>query len=326
KVIFVVPDGSAEPFLGSFYTNSALYGNFEDYIAEDLYNEISTNYNTYAERKKWSIMGHSMGGYGCMKIALKNPDDYIGVAALSAPLHITYYEDILPLLLEEHGDAPPYEYTYQGDVTKLIYSMSGAFSPAPDSWPPVIFPVDTMGNVIEDVKNLWEPNNPINFVSDWQGNPELAMYLYCGELDEYRLLSQNQLFSDTLNHYGIEHTFYIDPWGDHISSLIKSMPEGLNFLYNVMTETSSDNDLMEINNRFSIFPNPAKDYIVIDDKRGTEILSAVFYSAAGNVVRRFTSNGISPRKLFTGNLPSGCYIVQFEFRNEPAQRFKFIKN
>ncbi|MBN1926789.1 MAG: hypothetical protein JW798_13235, partial [Prolixibacteraceae bacterium] len=29
KVIFVVPDGSAEPFLGSFYTNSALYGNFE---------------------------------------------------------------------------------------------------------------------------------------------------------------------------------------------------------------------------------------------------------------------------------------------------------
>ncbi len=132
KVIFVVPDGSADPFLGSFYTNSALYGNYEDYISEDLVNEISGNYNTYDEREKWAIRGHSMGGYECMKIALKNPEDYVGVAALSAPLHITYYEDILPLLLEEHGEAPPYEYTYQGDVTKLIYSMAGAFSPAPD--------------------------------------------------------------------------------------------------------------------------------------------------------------------------------------------------
>ncbi|HPR33394.1 MAG TPA: alpha/beta hydrolase-fold protein, partial [Prolixibacteraceae bacterium] len=85
KVLFVVPDGSAPPFLGSFYTNSALYGNFEDYISIDLMDEIRSRYNTYDVRGKWSIMGHSMGGYGCMKIALKNPGNFIGVASLSGP-------------------------------------------------------------------------------------------------------------------------------------------------------------------------------------------------------------------------------------------------
>lgn len=325
KVIFVVPDGSAEPFLGSFYTNSSLYGNFEDYIASDLLTEISTNYNTYDVRDKWAIMGHSMGGYGCMKIALKHPEDYIGVATLSAPLHITHYNDILPLLLEEHGDAPPYEYTYEGDVTKLIYSMSGAFSPEPESWPPVIFPVDTMGNVIEEVKENWELNNPINYVAGWQGNPNLAMYMYCGELDEYKLLSQNQLFSDTLDYYGIEHSFTIDPYGDHILSLITSMPEGLNFLYDVMTKSSSNDEVQQLNNQILLYPNPIKNYAVINIRNGINVESADIFSLTGIKFRHFSHNEVSNGRLFTGDLPAGCYIIQFNMNDNPDIRIKIIK-
>jgi S-formylglutathione hydrolase FrmB len=325
KVIFVVPDGSAEPFLGSFYTNSALYGNYEDYISEDLVNELSENYKTYDEREKWAIMGHSMGGYGCMKIALKNPEDYVGVAALSAPLHITHYENILPLLLEEHGDAPPYEYTYQGDVTKLIYSMAGAFSPAPDEWPPVVFPVDTMGNIKEEVTEQWEAHNPINLIDGWQGEPKLEMYIYCGELDEYQLLSQNELFSDSLNHYGIEHTFNIDPYGDHIASLITSLPEGLNFLYEAMTENDPNSVGTIPDQKFSVFPNPATDCIVFNNRNGVNVNSAIIYSLNGIAIKRFSTRHCSNGKLNIEDLLPGCYILQLNTNNNLKHRLKIVK-
>jgi S-formylglutathione hydrolase FrmB len=38
--------------------------------------------------EKWSIMDQSMGGYGAMKIALKYPENLIGVSALSGPFNI----------------------------------------------------------------------------------------------------------------------------------------------------------------------------------------------------------------------------------------------
>ena len=45
-VIVVKPDGSYGPWAGSMYTNSELYGNFEDYIVYDLVEFIDTTYKT----------------------------------------------------------------------------------------------------------------------------------------------------------------------------------------------------------------------------------------------------------------------------------------
>jgi S-formylglutathione hydrolase len=73
-VICVKPDGSAQPYLGSFYTNSALYGAYEDYIYMDVIQYIDSHYKTIAARNSRCIMGHSMGGYGCMKMAFKHPN------------------------------------------------------------------------------------------------------------------------------------------------------------------------------------------------------------------------------------------------------------
>ena len=47
-VIVVKPDGSAGPWGGSVYTNSALYGNFEDFIVYDLVAFIDSAYRTAA--------------------------------------------------------------------------------------------------------------------------------------------------------------------------------------------------------------------------------------------------------------------------------------
>jgi S-formylglutathione hydrolase FrmB len=328
KIIFVIADGSAPPFLGSFYTNSELYGNFETYIAVDLYQEIRKKNNTYNYREKWTIMGHSMGGYGSMKIALKYPEKFIGIASLSGPLHTTYYNEILPLLLEEHGNTPPYEFNWQGDVTKLIYSMAGAFSPDTSIYPPVIFPVLSDGTLNQEVMPLWEAQNPINFIRTWKGDPNLAIFMYCGELDEYKLLPQNQLFSDSLTAYNIQHTFRIDPYGDHVNSLITSFPMGLNFLFDVMdtskVETNHNSITRIEKNKNNLFPNPATDRIYLSTSANEIISNASICTIRGTLLQRFSDTD-SKSGIPISSIEPGYYLLLIEFSNGKREIHHFIK-
>jgi S-formylglutathione hydrolase FrmB len=80
-MIIVMPDGLTPPYNGSFYTNSALYGNFEDFISEDLIFFTDSAFQTKNERGKRAIMGASMGGYGALKTALKHQNLFVLLCA-----------------------------------------------------------------------------------------------------------------------------------------------------------------------------------------------------------------------------------------------------
>ena len=328
KVIFVIADGSAPPYQGSFYTNSALYGNYEDYIASDLLAEIKSKYHTYNARQKWSIMGHSMGGYGSMKIALKHSDQFIGVASLSGPLDITYYDEILPLVLAENGDAPPYNFTYQGNITKLVFSMAGAFSPNTTNDPPVFFPISSDGTVNQEIMPQWEANNPINYIREWKGNPKMAIFFYCGGKDGYKLLPENQFFSDTLDAYQIAHTFVEDPQGDHVNSLITSFPQGLNFLYNVMdtaTIVTEPSAITEFNTRSNfVFPNPVRDRLYLSKKINDARTSISVLTVNGSLIKRYTTEQVN-NGIPSENLSPGVYFLSVQEPDRGNQLYRFLK-
>ena len=77
-MIIVMPDGTNR-FGGSFYTNSFTTGNWEDFIAYELPDYIDENYRTIPAPESRGIAGHSMGGYGAIKIAMKHPDIFSAV-------------------------------------------------------------------------------------------------------------------------------------------------------------------------------------------------------------------------------------------------------
>ncbi len=328
KVIFVIPDGSCEPFKGSFYTNSALYGNYEDFIASDIMAEIRSKFHTFKSRDKWSILGHSMGGYGAMKIALKNPEKFIGVSALSGPLNITYFDELLPILLSEHGSAAPYDFTYSGDVTQLMYTMAGAFSPDPAAAPPVQFPVNQDGTINPVVKEKWEANNPINLIRKWKGNPAMAIHTYCGELDEFKLVKPNQMFSDTLAKYKLPHTYYQDPLGDHVNSLATSLPQGINFLYQVM-DTAQFMNVTQVKNLKAekvpvLYPNPAVDRFFVSDV-SEDVANIVISNISGQTVIQ-SRNPVLYEGIDISRLGRGVYLVSLQERNGKISTLRLIKN
>ena len=327
KVIFVIADGSCAPYNGSFYTNSALYGNYEDFIIHDMMEEIGSKYNTYNGREKWSIMGHSMGGYGAMKIALKYPASFIGVSALSGPLNITCIDELLPEIRAEHGTAPPYDYTYSGNITRLIYSMAGAFSPNPGANPPILFPLNSAGNTNQSVLDLWEKHNPINLIRVWNGNPSMAIHTYCGELDEFKLAKPNKMFSDTLHKYNLPHTYKQDPGGDHINSLFTSFPQGLNFLYHVM-DTAKIRDVSladRINSidSYKVYPNPAIDRFFVSGET-EKLVQMVVFNLSGQKVLEI-ENPQTKKSFDIGLLVKGVYLVSLKDKMGKTSTFQLIK-
>ncbi len=207
--------------------------------------------------------------------------------------------------------------------------MAGAFSPNLNNDPPIDFPVKPDGTIDQDVANRWEINNPINMIKEWNNDPQMAVFLYCGELDGYKLLSQNQLFADTLSKYNIPHSFKIDPTGDHTQSLAVSLPLGINFLYNVMDTSKIETDPSaitnyELDNSF-IFPNPVRNKLYLSSKANEDIQQILIYSLDGKVISRIIKNKIS-NEIDVSELPDGIYILKAVYSKGIERHNKFIKS
>jgi S-formylglutathione hydrolase FrmB len=71
-VIFVLPN-SFTRYKGSFYTNSALTGNWADYIAKDVVGYVDKHFRTIPNKNSRGIAGASMGGNGALKMAMLFP-------------------------------------------------------------------------------------------------------------------------------------------------------------------------------------------------------------------------------------------------------------
>ncbi|TKG96399.1 T9SS type A sorting domain-containing protein [Puteibacter caeruleilacunae] len=327
KTILIMPNGQVEPYLGSFYTNSELYGDYENYIMEDLIEHVRKTYRVIEGRRGMSIMGHSMGGIGSMKLALKYPDQFAGIASLSGPLNIVRWQELLPLVLAENGGQAPYGFEFEGSGTKtqLAFSMAGAFSPNLNNETKVDFPIKSDGTKDDDVLKRWAVHNPAHLVASWGGDPTMGVYFYCGTNDDHQLFPQNENFKDSLDFYGVENYVFKQDDGDHSNKLIIRFPEAVEFLINVMDTTTNLVDAIaefQESEVLKIYPNPMRDQLVVD---GIEVDSNIrIYSVVGKPV--FQVNNVKEERFVwnPGALSSGIYFIEIQHGGS-HQVYRFVK-
>ena len=210
--IIVRPDGSTSPYLGSFYTNSALYGDFEDYIIYDLIEHIDNTYRTIDHRLYRGISGHSMGGYGATKLGIKYYDLFGSVSSHSGALVFDNLTDLIPDLMDETWWNPFGLFMpTNGLVSLFMFGASGAFSPNLDLLPWYVdLPVDYNGDVIQSVWDLWMPHDPQRIAQDSISVlPLLDYYLDCGDQDEYYFEAHAMDFHAFLDSFNLDHEYHI---------------------------------------------------------------------------------------------------------------------
>lgn len=82
EMIVVTPNENT-PFGGSFYVNSTVTGNWEDFTVKELVAHVDQNYRTVPDSSSRAIVGHSMGGFGAMYLSMRHPDVFGVVYSLN---------------------------------------------------------------------------------------------------------------------------------------------------------------------------------------------------------------------------------------------------
>ena len=89
EMILVNPD-AYNKYNGSMYSSSPTNGDWETFIAQELVAYVDTHYRTLAARESRGLAGHSMGGYGTWRLAMKYPEVYSSIYAMSSCCLLNY--------------------------------------------------------------------------------------------------------------------------------------------------------------------------------------------------------------------------------------------
>jgi S-formylglutathione hydrolase FrmB len=357
-VIVVGPDGKCDPFAGSMYTNSILYGNYEDYILQEAIPFAENILRTKNSPHYRCMMGYAMGGYGSLKMAIKYPEMFAGIASYAGLGQMdTIISSWRPEVMAENP-GPPYSYQYEAGIfTSLIYTGAGAWSPNISNIPyPVDFMYDSMGEIVDSVFNKWKEHDCCRLIKEM--DPAYynltGIFLACGINDLLYKYPSNTCLADTLDELGINYEFLTT--GDSINLSDEMLYAGMHFLDSVMYDSvfvgmpSMDGGESIF---FSIFPNPASKEVFLSVgscAKRCPVHSAVSKSAAGSegVYRticgqislkiydlfgrevRTLVDGVSFRGEYTvrmnvSDLPAGVYMVRLQAEGQSAVRKLVVK-
>lgn len=237
EAIIVMPN-AANRYGLSFYTNSVVQGNYEDFIVKDIVSYIDANYKTIKHFKARAIVGHCMGGYGALKLAIKHPHKFRYVAALS-PAHfpeetVLYCAGLMPWEDGMWAPHPPGPSSYDPTspfkfLNNTIYGCATAWLPNPEN-PPfyVDLPFSYTGGgepiLDEALMAKWNSHSLFALVSSNKPNLKKlkGIYLDCGVNDELGMTVPNQMLHQVLLDMNVKHDFELYE-GTHISHLYNNL-------------------------------------------------------------------------------------------------------
>jgi enterochelin esterase-like enzyme len=208
-------------FEGSFYSNSSLTGNWSDFTAKELVEYIDKNFRTIANRDGRGIAGHSMGGYGAIKIGMLFPEVFSSMYALSPGL-LALVKEFGPNSnsFKDLGKVKTHEELKKTYYPKVLVAVARAWSPNPNKPPfycdvPFTYKGDSL-MIDNAVLEKWNQNLPVEMVDKYADNLKKlkAIKLDWGRNDASRFPVQIGMLSQKLENLGINH-FAEEYIGDH---------------------------------------------------------------------------------------------------------------
>jgi enterochelin esterase-like enzyme len=334
--IFVCPDGSCEPYLGSMWLNSELYGNYEDYLINDVIGFIDDNFRTLDDRNFRFIHGFSMGGFGSSYQATKHPELF----RAACPTHGAFsWGDTALVAWRDYlyDENNGYQFTFNaGKYSQSFFTLSGGFSPNLNNAPWYFDCLyDTLGDVVDDVYEMWQEFMVCKMIMDLPPDNNLAYFLICGTEDEMIFYPSNLELEDTLQKYGREFRSAYHNYGHGTFD-----PVTHKIMFNWVDSLIADAYLhLGISDKFrnkntelriDVFPNPVSQVANIryymDVPGDVEI---AILSQLGQVSVKYNEGwkpaGMHQQRIDISGLSTGIYLLRIS-SDRYAGTIKFMKN
>jgi enterochelin esterase-like enzyme len=213
EMILVNPDAYTI-YNGSMYSSSPTSGDWETYITRDLVNYIDSHYRTIADRDSRGLAGHSMGGYGTLRLAMKYPEVYSSIYAMSscclmnnpgaprppAPARA-------PEQNQDKGEKAGRSGRAGGGFANVLSAEAAAWSPNPQN-PPKFFDLPTEnGAVRPEIAAKWIANSPLAMLDQYITNlKEYHAFMMDVGLQD-GLADSNKQMDASLTQAGVSHKF-----------------------------------------------------------------------------------------------------------------------
>jgi S-formylglutathione hydrolase FrmB len=328
--IFVCPDASCEPYTGSMYVNSVLYGNYEDYIMQDVIGFVESNFRAMPDKNFRMITGSSMGGYGSASLSSKYPEKFRACVPISG----AFSKDSLlynfrTMCYQEQGT---YNLNYtNGFYTSGFFTLCGGYSPNMDIEPYHIeIPFDTLGNWQDTVLSKWSEHEVIRRVKNLPDENELAWFLICGKQDELAFFPSHREFTDSLDLYGIGYdTSYFE--GGHVFNTVSWMTaiHWMDSIIEYSYLTLGIPDYRQAVGNFNVCPNPVSDKLTISYQLKEAGTARVSILDLNGKLMEIVRSGFKPAGEYRlvrniSDYPQGVYLCRIQIGNEMVTK-KIIK-
>jgi len=211
ELILVMPDAHTK-FKGSFYSSSPTTGDFESFVARDLVAHMDSHFRTIAAPASRGLGGHSMGGYGTFRIALKNPGVFSSIYAMAACCMSPRSWTVEQLQKDQAMTPDQWAKAPMGEIGSL--AILSAWAPDPKNPPNFIASGIKDGQVDPMLQARVAANSPLvllpQYLRSYQGLEAIAFDV--GDKDS--LITDSRLMDEALTSYGIAHQFSVFD-GDH---------------------------------------------------------------------------------------------------------------
>jgi len=213
ELIMVMPDGFSK-LRGGFYSSSPTVGDYETFVADDLVEWVDGNYRTIPERASRGLAGHSMGGYGTARIAMKRPGVFSSIYMMSAccldPMQMNVEQArAIEAMTPEQVAAAQF-----GQLAAVSTLATWSPDPTDDGFLKVYTGLKADGTIDPLVNQRLAANSPLVLVPQYLPalNSLEAFAMDIGDKDF--LLEGNRAFRAELDRFGVKYEFELYE-GDH---------------------------------------------------------------------------------------------------------------
>lgn len=217
RPMIVVMPNAYTAYQGSMYSSSITTGDWESFVVRDLVSYMDAHYRTIPDRMSRGLAGHSMGGYGTVRLGMKYPEVFSSIYALSPCCLTPSATAQNPAITKAEAIRGAADLAKADFGTRAMIASAAAWSPDAQK-PPLYFDLPSAGPEQPLIVAEWDANAPLAMLPQYACNLKRlrAIALDVGTKDH--LMPSVQELDRGLTALGVPHSFETYD-GTHISGI-----------------------------------------------------------------------------------------------------------
>jgi enterochelin esterase-like enzyme len=220
KEMIVVMPNAYNRFKGSMYSSSVTIGDWETFVAKELVAYIDTNYRTIPQVQSRGLAGHSMGGYGTIRLGMKFPEVWTAIYIMSPCCMEGFYTATSPEFInsvEAITTIDQLESASFGVIATL--ASAAAWAPNPKNPPFYLDLPFADGEVGQEIAAKFSANRTLYIIDQYIPNlKKLKAIGMDAGLQDRGISSSTKKLHELLESYNIPH-WYESYEGDHLNRI-----------------------------------------------------------------------------------------------------------